>query len=305
MTRKGLTRIDLAVALACIVLVAGQAAVINAGGRERSKRELCLANLRMLTAAWLIYSEDNAGNLVNGAPTNPGGPPPAGACPPPPAPGVGDQVTAVAPPSTSPFYQCHKDELPWIGPAYPFTGGTWVYGGLQNECLQKIAISTGALWKYTGDYNIYRCPSAENGACVTYMIIDSMNGKYMWNGSLVGNNTPSYMMAKNLSGIANASKRIVFLDVQRLMPDSYTVYSGAERWFDIPPLTHENGACVSFADGHSIFHKWNSQETINTAGKGLYAYQPVTCVGKNDLYWMQIACWGQLLYTPSCPVNLE
>ena len=64
--QAGLTRIDVAVALACVALVLAQAGVINAGGRERSKREVCMANLRTLTAAWQVYADDNAGKIVNG-----------------------------------------------------------------------------------------------------------------------------------------------------------------------------------------------------------------------------------------------
>ena len=63
---SGFTRVDAAVALACIALVLAQAGMINAGGRERAKREVCLANLMSLTAAWQMYAQDNSGKLVNG-----------------------------------------------------------------------------------------------------------------------------------------------------------------------------------------------------------------------------------------------
>jgi Tfp pilus assembly protein PilE len=63
---KGLTRIDVIIAVACIALVLAQASIINAGGRERAKREACLANLRMLTAAWNMYADDNANKIVCG-----------------------------------------------------------------------------------------------------------------------------------------------------------------------------------------------------------------------------------------------
>ncbi len=292
---EGLARVDLVVALVCIVLILAQAGIINAGGRALAKRELCLANLKTLTAAWQSYAADNAGNLVNGAASTWPAPCPAGmGCP------SGTNCAASIPPVTdTPWYIMHKDELPWIGNGYIATPSGFVPAA---ECCQRCAIQTGALWKYSGDYSIYQCPVGEKDALVTYSIIDSMNGKYKWNRNGGSDNSPE-MMAKNLSIIKNASKRIVFLDVQRLMPDSYAVYSGTERWFDVPPVTHENGVCVSFADGHSIFHKWNSQETIDTAGKGLYAYYPTTCDGKNDLYWMQLGCWGQLLYAPTCPLN--
>ena len=103
----------------------------------------------------------------------------------------------------------HQNELPWIGFAIVSSPTGYVPAEI---CCQRCAVTTGALWKYTGDYNIYRCPFGKKDALVTYMIIDSMNGKYMWNGSTGGTNTPAYMMAKNTSGIKNASGRIVFID---------------------------------------------------------------------------------------------
>lgn len=293
--QTGLTRIDVVVALACIALVLAHVAVINAGGRERSKREVCLANLRMLTAAWKAYADDNAGKLVNGAASTSGS-----ACPP----GINCPTgtnCAAAPPYLEPWSPMHRNELPWIG--FAVVSGPAGYAPA-DICCQRCAIQTGALWKYTGDYNIYRCPIGKKDALVTYSIIDSMNGKYMWNGS-GGTNTPAYMMAKNTSGIKNASGRIVFIDEGTPSPDSYAVYSGSESWFDLPPVQHEGGTCMSFADGHSVFHKWKAKETIAIGSGGIYNARPATCDAKNDLYWVQIGCWGQLLYTPSCPVNIE
>ena len=43
-----------------------QAAVLNAGGRQLAKREVCLANLRTLAAAWQMYAQDNAGKFPVG-----------------------------------------------------------------------------------------------------------------------------------------------------------------------------------------------------------------------------------------------
>ena len=64
---KGLTRVDAVVALACVALILAQAGVINAGGgRERAKREVCLANLRSLVNAWQTYSNDNSGKVPCG-----------------------------------------------------------------------------------------------------------------------------------------------------------------------------------------------------------------------------------------------
>jgi prepilin-type processing-associated H-X9-DG protein len=283
---KGLTRIDVAVTLACIAFILAEASVLNAGGRERSKRELCLSNLRMLTAAWQAYANDNAGKIVNGAPQSPN-PPSLGACPGCPA---NNYCKAVAPTPAHPDSD-HWYELPWIGQAY----------GISSECGQKCAIETGALWKYAQNLDLYRCTVGERNELVTYVVLDGMNGMTATRGPV----KTSGVWKKNTNQIIKPASRLVFIDNGRLVPDSFAVYYNTERWFDMPPVQHENGLTVSFADGHSAFRKWKSQETITIGKGGIYNVAPKTCDAKNDLYWLQIGCWGQLGYTPTCPVNIE
>ena len=158
MTRKGLTRIDAVVALACIALVLAQAAVINAGGRERSKKEVCLANLRSLAAAWQTYSNDNSGKIPVGDvyyswvfPASAGGPQLAWCEWPHPFPHP-------MPPTYSTNYSA----------AYP-------YGSSITQAAWEHAIAEGTMWKYIGDYNIYRCPDDDKGQYVTYSMSHSMN----------------------------------------------------------------------------------------------------------------------------------
>jgi hypothetical protein len=282
-TQKGLTRIDVAVTLACIAFILAEASVLNADGRERSKRELCLANLRMLTAAWQAYADDNAGKVVNGAPTGTGDPCPG--CP------GGSEYMRKARAQPAGMDPDHANELPWIGPAY----------GAVNDCSKKCAIQTGALWKYTQNLDFYCCPDGRKDQLISYAVVDGVNGMTTARGPVktVG------VWKKNTNQILKPASRFVFIDEGYPSPDSYAVNYNIEYWFDQPPVRHEAGTCVSFADGHSAYHKWKAKETIIFGSKGLYNTKPTTCDGKNDLYWVQIGCWGQLGYTPSCPVNIE
>ena len=54
--------------LVCVLAVAGLLASVQvasfAGGRDGSQAEHCRDNLRRLTQAWLMYSDDNTGRLV-------------------------------------------------------------------------------------------------------------------------------------------------------------------------------------------------------------------------------------------------
>jgi hypothetical protein len=285
--QTGLTRVDIVVALLCVALVLAQVSIINAGGRGLTKREMCLANLRMLTVAWQSYAADNAGKIVNGS-TPSEGSPQCDLCPGCPA---GDPYISKA--KLPALGQGHDNELPWVGGAY-------YYNMQLPECAAKCAISTGALYKYVKDFNSYRCPTGNSGEYLTYTFVDSVNGMPCTPPCARGTGAFVY---KNINSITKAAAQIVFVDEGRAMPDSYAVNYNREMWFDPPSLRHENGTCVSFADGHSAYHKWKARETISIGSGSNYNVAPMTCDGKNDLYWIQIGCYGQLGYTPTCPVN--
>jgi hypothetical protein len=59
--RKGLARVEVIVTAVALVLLAVNLQAISGGGRNIAKREVCLANLRTLAAAWQMYANDNAG----------------------------------------------------------------------------------------------------------------------------------------------------------------------------------------------------------------------------------------------------
>jgi prepilin-type processing-associated H-X9-DG protein len=292
---KGLTRIDVAVALACIALVLAQAAVLNAGGRERSKREACLANLRMLTAAWQMYADDNAGKLVNGAAYS-GNPCPT--CPADP----GNTCAATLPndPAHLSSFQeqiDHGNELPWLGSYYVLTA---------PDCGKKCAIDSGALWKYIGDYNIYRCPVGNKNELVTYAIVDGVNGRREGRGTI-----PTGLWKKTIGQIRKSATQVVFVDEGRITPDSFAVTYGAGgwitpgNWFDGPDARHGDGTTVSLADGHTEYWKWcletaNYARLLESPSPPNWHYFPLGATPQpsdaayQDLYKMTLGCWGQI-----------
>jgi prepilin-type processing-associated H-X9-DG protein len=273
MIRKGLTRIDAVVALSCVVLILAQVGILNAGGRERSKREVCLANLRMLTAAWQMYADNNAGKIVCGD-----------------AEEYGDWETSTG---SYAIGQIHYQEKPWIL-------NDWQSG--LTLAQQKGKIMNGALFTYVKDIDVYKCPSDLANEARSFSMVDAMNCNVSASFGV------GAILIKSSLQIVKPAERFVFLDhggAGGYEMGGFTCYISQEKWWDLPPVSHDNGAACSFADGHSAFHKWKSQETIIIGGGGYYPMGPITCAAKNDLYWIQIGCWGQLGYTPSCPVNPE
>jgi prepilin-type processing-associated H-X9-DG protein len=138
-----------------------------------------------------------------------------------------------------------------------------------------------------------------------------MNGKWKWN--LNGADNATALMIKSLNQIKGTSSRMVFIDDGHPSPDSYAVYSGAGRWYDPPMARHGSGTNMAYADGHAGRIMWSSKWTSELAktaeirGTSDTERTPPSndCAAINDLYKVQIACWGQLVppYTPTLPAG--
>ena len=298
-SKEGFTLVELLVVIAIIALLMAILMPALTKAREQGKRIVCLNNLRQLTLAWMNYATANNDKLVNGGPgdnPNQGGPCPAGiGCP------SGTNCAAALPLSTSgDWYTIHRNELPWIGVGWINSATGFAPADI---CCQRCAMQTGALWRYTQNEKIYRCPTGEKNALITYPIIDSMNGKYMWSTQGPPYNTT--VMIKYLNQIKGTSTRIVFLDEGTLSPDSYAVYNYRQTWFDPPMVRHGDGTDTSYADGHAGRMMWKSLATVQAGNTfpQIYNWPPPAndCAAQNDLYRVQIACWGKIEYTPTLP----
>jgi len=283
----GFTLVELLVVIAIIALLMAILMPALTKAREQGKRVVCLNNLKQLTLAWMNYASANNDKLVNGAVA--AYPAPADV----PCPAVIGCPTgttcAASLPLSGVWNTMHRNELPWIGYAVISTGTGFVPADI---CCQRCAMQTGALWKYTQNEKIYRCPTGEKNALVTYPLVDSMNGKYMWC-------TPSpyntAVMVKYLNQIKGTTQRMVFIDEGTLSPDSYAVYNYQQRWFDPPMARHGNGTDVSYSDGHAGRIMFKAPETLEAAKNNTYDYIPLTCTGMEDLYKIQFGCWGKSL----------
>ena len=235
---------------------------------------VCLANLKKLTHAWILYADDNDGNLVNGE---------AG--------------------QTRLNTDYHINEPTWVG--QDWIDQMWKYGINLPQEEQKSAIKDGALWSYCRNIHLYHCPSGRPGELRNYSIVDSMNGNPRY-GTHVGNVrvkvNQTYLWLKNRSEIRtpNAAYRAVFIDEGRISPDSYAVNIQNPNWWDDPPVRHSNGATLSFADAHAEHWRWKSQETIDYGWSSNISYignkDPITPDGEEDLYRLQKAVWVRLDY---------
>jgi prepilin-type processing-associated H-X9-DG protein len=282
MKRKGLTRIDVAVTLACIAFILAEGSVLNAGGRERSKLELCQANLRSLANAWQTYSNDNSGKVPVGDvyyswtfPTSAGGP----------------QLA----------WREWPHMFPHIMPPTKTTNYNSIYYGAPiPRAAWEHAIAEGTMWKYVGDYNIYRCPDGDKEQYVTYSMAHSMN-------TLPSSVPAGSPMVINITQIHKPSERFVFLDTGVAKQGAFYVHYGSGngdmRWYELPPMRHNQGTTFAFADGHAIYRQWTDPHAIEATkhswgGQGwVNADDRCDC----DLRWMVKVTWGDVPYTCTNP----
>jgi prepilin-type N-terminal cleavage/methylation domain-containing protein/prepilin-type processing-associated H-X9-DG protein len=347
--RKGFTLIELLVVISIISLLMAILLPALGRARETGKRTVCISDLKQLTMSWSLYASDNGEKLVNGAPTPGNADEPLRHCDPAVYPGCGspDGCSGVScnhkawaprppPANDDPTFSIggvswHVNETPWIGPAWKDLGSFYSCTPAPEDC-QKCAIETGALYRYVRLNKIYTCPDGKKGEMETYSIMDGMNGEYMYRAGGGPSNGEAIVKAlcyKTLGAVKKTSERAVFIDEGYATSDSYACHYYRHQWYDFPPVRHGNGTTVSYADGHAEWWKYRGVETVkfgkiwDSSACSVDAwYDPVTgttvngnvlsasCPSLNDLYKMQVSCWGSVGYDiqtvmPNCKVNAD
>lgn len=262
----------------CVVFVVLLLGAVGPRGRESARQVMCAANLNRLTLAWLQYAHDNSRNIINGM---------AGMHR---AKNGGTRTNGDDPDVT---------ERAWVG-------ADW--GEYKTCCIpapperQLAALTNGALWPYTQETSLYHCPSHLPGHLRSYEIVDAMNGMTQSGTDYYRRIGRTKMWINHLEEIdlPGPDKRMVFIDIGRATPHSYAVNYNIEAWWEPPPLGHDHGTNVSFADGHTDLWHWQDPRTIEAAQlqlEGRYWSDAVQVQPHNqDLRRLQMAVWGRLGY---------
>ena len=266
-SKTGVTKTEVVVVLGCIIfmLLIIVSNFIYEKSHELGPRAICLGNLKQLSLAWVMYADDNDGDLVNGMA------------------GIDRVDNSTSPPTIL--------ERAWIGPI-PLDNGNPT---IDNRTQEQI-IRNGALWEYAKNPKVFRCPAGKVNHLVTYQIVDSMNGFQQPDTVAEG------VWASKRGELSRPGDKIIFIDVGKVRSSSYHVSYRDAKWLDMPPLRHRYGATVCFADAHAEYWKWKGKETIKL-GKSAGSTQlsqhvePKTVEGKEDLQKVQKAVWGKLGYT--------
>ncbi len=253
----GFTLVELLVVISVLALLASCLLPVLAKGKSRGQALSCLNNLKQLQAAWFMSAQDNGDAIAPNISR------PAGA----------DQVN-----------------MP----------GAWVAGNAQRDA-SAANIEAGVLFRLVGAAAAFRCP-ADRWAVRNYPGIPQTRSysthHYLNCDILCGcsaelvNTSP--LNLRKYTRIVNPPPSLawVFIEEHELSIDDGVFVTHSpwlapglqDFWVSFPGYRHNNGATVSFADGHAVLRRWRFHRNIKT-----YVAQPTYASGDDlvDLRWVE------------------
>lgn len=247
--------------LICLVGVIGLLAVVQvsslAGGRDGSQAEQCRNNLRRLTQAWLMYSDDNAGRLVPNHGSNPNS--------------VRGTWVAGWLDWTSSFDNINTDYLV----ASEKTGKY----GLLGPYVQR-------------DVSVFRCPSDASTVQIGgryYNRVRTVSMNNWMGGDAYCGQAQFYTEFRNQSEISHPSQRwVIAKELPGAINDSwFPVRMHQEYVVDYPAALHGGGDWFSFADGRVEFRRWVDSRTTISWFPGDLIMLNVPSPGNPDMAWLR------------------
>jgi len=280
------TLIELLVVIAVIAILMAILMPALQRAREQGQRAVCMGNLKQLTLGWIMYADENDDRIVNGAA------------------GIPHSVGS-------------RREIPWVGRCWHdnYGQGEQLAEGVQRSRIMNQDES--ALWPYVSEVKIFACPTGTRGELVTYAAMDGVNGLNHLSsrtGVSTGSNyvdavgtrvgrTILWLKKRTEITQPGPAYRMVYIDEGWVTPDSFAVHYNQAVWWDDAPVRHGDGTTLAMADGHAEHWKWRGTDTIkegrNRQRGHTNNWAPTTDAGREDLYNVQKACWGQVGYAPN------
>jgi len=243
--QKGFTLIELLVVIAVIAVLMGVLVPALRAAREQGRMIRCGANVRNLTLAWLMYKDDNDGQLVPAA-------------------------------VYSDHHYSPEESNWWVGESVDNEGPG------DSEEDEKEGIRRGLLYPYVKDVSAYHCPSdirrgiamrgGRMGGFRSYAIPFAAYGT-----TDIGlDNMMSF--SKKYTDIRSPASKYVFvpgLDDHLIVSWTFDAYN--EHWHDLMAIWHSrNKSTLGWADGHVESHRWQDKATIELASLGIEWIQDST-----------------------------
>ncbi|HEY1789422.1 MAG TPA: prepilin-type N-terminal cleavage/methylation domain-containing protein [Verrucomicrobiae bacterium] len=258
--RSGFTLIELLVVIAIIAILAAIILPVLARAKVKAYGISCMNNLRQLSLAWTLYSNENNDWIVQSG-----------------------QNSITTTPIPTQYL-----------PGNPLAN--WVLGAVNtaagSAATNLTFIQNGLLYPYVNNVAVYKCP-ADQKKVLGALTVRSMSMNAWMNPLETWNDVIGYIGTGRLRVFRKQNELVgprpdmawVFIDENpNSINDGWFVCdpNNNQLWYDIPATYHNNAGGLSYADGHAEIKVWRDPNVLHATANNVGRDPAIP-----DLSWLQ------------------